>query len=142
MKYIFSLLIIACIVMSCKTQEKQNNTFNGKKYEHIYLFSSMANEYGKGGGKHYLFLSFQNDSVTLFNVKNQSQPNEKGEQEVKEDIEEVFISTYSVSSNTIKINNSILPALTIQGDTLIAPKIDYQAGRAIFNDSRFLPSNR
>lgn len=140
MKYIFSLAIILCLIMSCKTQDRQNNIFNGKEYKHIYLFSSMANEYGKGGGKHYLSLSFHNDSVTLFNVKSRSLPNEKGEQIVVEDIEEVFISPYNASPNTIKIDNPILPQLAIRGDTLIAPQINYQAERAIFKDSMFLPS--
>jgi len=113
--------------------------FIGKTYRHTYKYSSMANEYGKGGGNDYLKLEFEQDSVKLSNVKEWSLPNEKGEYKTSRSIEELFSATYRTAQREFIIDNEILPQLKVSGESLIAPQIKIKGIKnSIFENAEFV----
>lgn len=124
MKHLFFSFIIILTMISCKTQD--NNAFAGKVYKHTYLFSSMGNEYGKGGGEKYFKLIFAQKEVKLINMSDQTLPDENGVYNTKSDSTEIFTADYKVKEKSITIDNPIMPQLEIEEGQLTAPKINLQ----------------
>lgn len=127
MKYILlCLTLYAFIVTSCKVQNSNNMNFDGKSYTHTYLYSSMANEYGKGGGMKFFKLVFDKEEVKFSQISQTSLPDKDGKQAVKQDIIYTFTSPYKVKDKLITVDSKILSQLKIKNDTLIAPQINIE----------------
>lgn len=125
MKYIFCCLIFyTFIITSCKVQNSSNKNLDGQSYTHTYLYSSMGNEYGKGGGKKFFKLLFDKENMQFLHISQSSLPDKDGKQVIKRDTIDFFTTSYKINDELITIDNTILPQLEIKNDTLIAPQIN------------------
>lgn len=105
----------------CQAQE--SNIFAHKTYSHTYIYKSMMNEYGKGGGNVSLELIFGRHNVKLINMSSRTLPDVDGVYHTKRDSSEIFTATYKVEKDSILVDNLILPLLKIEDNKLIAPSI-------------------
>lgn len=137
MKYIL-LIFLSVSTISCITTK---NELAGKTFYHTYLYYTAMNEFGKGGGNRHLSLSFTDNSIMLCDIKENSAATESGEHKTTKDTIETYRATYRISSGIITIDSPIIPEVRIEGDTLIAPKININVnGKSdLFNNAHFTP---
>lgn len=135
MKHLLAFLAIT-LLMSSFT-EKHNLT--GKTFSHTYRYSTTMNEYGKGGGRCYLSLSFGEDSITLRNIRTDTSATESGGYETKSDTISTITVSYRISLDIITTDSPVLPELRVEGDTLVAPQvnIDVNGRTDLFKNARF-----
>lgn len=120
MRYILPILT-SILLMSCTTAKSE---LNGKSFNHIYLYYSAMNEYGKGGGNQQLVVTFDNNTVTLCNVYENTEATEDGKYKTTRQLIDKYKASYRISSGIVTIDSPIIPEAKIEGDSLIVPKIN------------------
>lgn len=135
----YTLLILSSLLlMSCTTTKGE---LSGKSFYHVYLRYTARNEFGKGGGNQQLLLSFGDNSVTLYNVREDTAATENGGHKTSRDSTKMYTAPYHISSGIVIIDSPVIPEARIEGDSLIVSginiTIDGKDLSELFNNALF-----
>lgn len=102
----------------------------------MYWWYTFTYDYGNGGGRYYLQLSFDKKNVTIHDIHEWTEVLNEDENKEHSDTVRTLVVPYQTSSNIITVNSNIVPRLNVAGDTLIAPVISVETnGHPIESES-------